>query len=93
MEMTEFMKPSRSHKLMEDGGTLITVRPPPESGFDCVSEVRLTADQFERYKQWLHEGGVRLVDVLPELTAEVREQLISGITPQAWDDAFPDDED
>lgn len=86
------MKPSRSHRLMEDGGTLVTVRPPPESGFDCVSQVKLTADQFERYKQWLHEG-VHLADVLPELTDEVREQLISGITPQAWNDAFPDEED
>lgn len=36
----------------------------------------------------VHAGG-RLATCMPELTADEREFLMSGISPTGWDDTFP----
>jgi hypothetical protein len=70
---------------------LVTVMPPPISGFNCVSHVLLNPEQFKKYCQWLQKGGL-IQDLLPDLSHAQREQLISGVTPEEWDRAFGNDD-
>lgn len=42
--------------------------------------------------EYWQQSGAMVQDVFPHLTAGEREFLISGITPDEWDDAFGDDE-
>lgn len=44
----------------------------------------------EQYKAW--ENGELIQRAMPDLTADQREFILSGATPEEWDDAFPDDE-
>lgn len=67
----------------------VSVTPPAMSGFDCTSRVLLTEAQHARYCRWLAKGGL-IEEAFPELSDQVREQLLSGITPEAWDKAFRD---
>jgi hypothetical protein len=83
------MKPARQHRRTHEGKWEVAVTPPRESGFNCTSLVVLSQDQFDRYCQWLDKGNM-IQNLLPELSPEQREQLISGITPTAWHKAFGD---
>lgn len=38
-------------------------------------------------------SGMNIQDALPDLTPDQREFLLSGATPQEWDDILGDDED
>ena len=38
-------------------------------------------------------GTVLIQDVMPDVSAEEREFLISGITPDEWNKAFPKEEE
>jgi hypothetical protein len=88
--LLKLMRPTRSHRRVQNNW-LVTVTPPPVSGFNCVSEVLLNSEQFQKYRQWLQKGG-RIQDLLPELSRAQREQLISGVTPEEWDRAFGNDD-
>jgi hypothetical protein len=90
VDMIKHMQPARSHRQVQ-GNWEVTVTPPPASGFSCVSKVMLNQDQFKRYVQWLRSKGGLIQDLLPELSHQVREQLISGVTPAEWNRAFGDD--
>lgn len=46
-------------------------------------EIVLTEDQYNRLK-----SGAAIQEALPELTADERELLISGIHPNCWDEMF-----
>jgi hypothetical protein len=42
---------------------------------------------------WIRAGKPgNIQDVFPNLTPEQREQMISGITPEEWDNMFSEDE-
>lgn len=41
----------------------------------------------------LWQEGAFIQDVLPGLTANEREQLVSGLHPRCWDVLFPEDEE
>lgn len=43
------------------------------------------------YAMW--QGGSHLQDVAPEMDADDREFLISGISPEGWAEMFQEDED
>jgi hypothetical protein len=68
----------------------VTVSPPASSGWNCTSKVMLTDDQHGRFCYWLVNGGL-IQEILPDLSDDQREQLMTGITPEAWDEHFPDD--
>jgi hypothetical protein len=79
------MKPTRSYHVR--GNTIeVTVTPPAITGFHA-SKVTLTADQYRRFQSWLEHGG-RIQDALPELSADDREILLSGIGPDEWEKTF-----
>lgn len=79
--------PARRHKQLPDGNWLITVTPPKFTGFRG-SSLTITAGQYHRYLKWLTQGGL-IQALLPELSDGEREVLMSGISPQEWDKAFP----
>tara|TARA_B100000131_G_scaffold176957_1_gene170797 strand:- start:9460 stop:9669 length:210 start_codon:yes stop_codon:yes gene_type:complete len=47
----------------------------------------LTLDMIS---QW--EGGAIIQDVMPNVSPEHREFIMTGITPEEWSSRFPDDE-
>lgn len=85
------LAPERIHLPQQDGSYLIKVIPPAITKLPA-SEVSLTASQFERYLMW-RRGKVMIQDALPELTADQREMLMTGIGPAAWDRLFPPEDD
>lgn len=53
-----------------------------------VRDIPITEAQMDR---WL--GGLELIqDVMPELSADDREFMISGITPEMWEKTFGGEE-
>ena len=61
----------------------------PLSGKTNTMEINCTADQIRRY----NEGQEHVQDIFPELSLEEREFLISGITPEEWDEIFGEEEE
>lgn len=83
--------PTRAEEQLPNGNTRVTVTPPEWSGFS-PSTIELTPNQFRRYQIW--RAGLKMIqEALPELTADQREILMTGIGPREWDAAFKDDED
>lgn len=80
--------PERVERLNTDGTWTITVTPPKWTGFKA-SSVIITDDEFCQYRRWM-AGLVKIQDALPNLTPAQREILLSGIGPEAWDEAFSD---
>ena len=74
------MGPARMESLSGNVWT-VTVTPPPWSGFKESRSVRLSKDQFERYKLW-RDGPALIQMVLSELSAADREILMTGIGPE-----------
>lgn len=66
---------------------LITARGPMGSG-----QVVLTHDQYLRFKAW-QTGPKMIQDALPDLSADDREILMTGIGPEQWDRMFKTEED
>ena len=57
------------------------------SGKEHTLEIDVTQEQLDDWKR-----EKKLVQVaFPHLTSDEREFLISGITPEEWAKAFPDD--
>ena len=48
-------------------------------------------DFIKAYKKY--NGGALIQDAFPELPNDLREFIVSGITPIEWDNAFPPEED
>jgi hypothetical protein len=77
--------PQRQSKFNNKTGLwTVTVTPPTWTHFSA-SSIRLTEDQHERYQKWLRDGGL-IQNMLPELTDEAWEILISGIGPVEWEE-------
>jgi len=75
------MRPHRQERYIKAKNLWeITVTPPRALSFK-PSVVLLTQDQYERYTEW-RLGKALIQDVLSELSADVREQLMSGIGPE-----------
>lgn len=62
---------------------MIVRRKSPFSG--KVNEMNLPIT-YEQIVKW--EKGALIQNVMPHLTPDQREFLISGITPQEWEDTF-----
>ncbi len=51
-------------------------------------DIDVTLEQLSRYRL-----GELIQDVMPDLTIEEREFIMTGVTPQEWKEAFPNDSD
>lgn len=83
--------PKREETRQENGTWLITVTPPPATGFSPSSLI-LTEEQYRRYLQW-RNMGVLIQEALPELTPDQREILMTGIGPEEFKAAFSEEND
>jgi hypothetical protein len=57
----------------------------------CKASADVTVPE-ERYRAW-RAGHGNIQDMLPELPAPVREQLITGICPGCWEELFAPEEE
>lgn len=58
------------------------------SGTERTLEIPVTEEQLAKY-----ESGMVLAQVaFPDLTPDQREFIMTGVTPEDWDEAFGDDE-
>jgi len=51
-------------------------------------ELDITQEQWDRYLK----GNENIQQIFPNLTAGEREFILTGITDEEWDKAFPDDD-
>jgi hypothetical protein len=56
------------------------------SGVTRTMDMSVTSEQL-----CLWRGGMLIQDAMPNLSADEREFLMTGITPDEWDDAFGDE--
>ena len=54
------------------------------TGRTITMELPITQDQIDRWQR-----GEMIQDVMPHLTPEQREFMISGVTPADWGQLFP----
>jgi hypothetical protein len=57
-----------------------------------TQELHMTADQYARYCKWVVTRGA-IQNVFPDLTADQREQLMTGICPTCWDSLFCEEDE
>ena len=57
------------------------------SGNTNVMDIDITTDQF---LSWIN--GSLIQDVMPDISADEREFIMTGITPDEWDAMFGEDE-
>lgn len=69
---------------------MIVVRPSVFSGE--VRAMNLPTVTQERLDRWESEG-LNIQDAFPELTDDEREFILTGMTPEEWDEAFPEEDD
>jgi hypothetical protein len=60
------------------------------SGKTNTMELDILQEHLEKYEQ---VGGLLVQAVFPNLSKEEREFLISGITPQEWEETFGEEGD
>lgn len=53
------------------------------SGIEHEMEIDITEQQFQKWK-----NGMMIQYAMPALTADEREFLMTGITPEEWDSLF-----
>tara|TARA_A100001015_G_C14707495_1_gene600732 strand:+ start:193 stop:408 length:216 start_codon:yes stop_codon:yes gene_type:complete len=66
---------------------MIITRTSPLTGRTQSLDIDVTVEQI---KAW--ENGTLIQDVMPHLSADEREFIISGCTPQEFSDLFPEEE-
>ena len=59
------------------------------SGVKNTLDIPITEEQLEEYAR----GAKLIQDIVPNLSADEREFLITGITPKEWDDTFKEVEE
>jgi hypothetical protein len=57
----------------------------PHSMRDNTREIAVTQSQLDRWK-----AGELIQNVMPHLSADDREFLMTGLTPEDWEEMFPD---
>ena len=58
------------------------------SGKESTMDLPITVEQIAKW-----QSGELIQDVFPDLPKEQREFLLSGITPEEWEKAFPPEDD
>lgn len=90
IDMIPGFRPKREAVQQPDGNWLVTVTPPD---FMKVSgsSVLLTEDQHTRYAIWMDSGDM-IQNMLPDLSIDEREILMSGLGPQQFANIHADDD-
>tara|TARA_E500000178_G_scaffold349042_1_gene405257 strand:- start:65 stop:262 length:198 start_codon:yes stop_codon:yes gene_type:complete len=57
----------------------------PQSMRDNTREIDVTQSQLDRWK-----AGELIQNVMPHLSPDDREFLMTGLTPEDWEEMFPD---
>lgn len=83
--------PTYTQTNLSDGWVRIKVTPPAWAKVGDGTSIDLTAGQFERFQEWKRTGR-KIQDILPDLTDDQREVLLSGISPEKWTELFPKDD-
>jgi hypothetical protein len=68
------------------------VRTSQYSGNINTMMIDMTEDMIARYVRWSNGEGV-IQNLLPELSDNEREFILTGITPEEWEQMFPEDEE
>lgn len=71
---------------------MLITRTSAHSGITHTVDMNITKDQlyaFENRKRL----GLYVQDIVPNLSADDREFLLSGITPDEWEEMFPEEID
>lgn len=63
-------------------------RTSPYSGKDNTLEIDVTEEQIIKWQQ-----GMLIQDAMPNLSPDEREFMMTGCTPEDWEDMFGDDWD
>ena len=63
---------------------MLVTRRSPFSQVENTTELNVTPEQLTRYKQ----GNELIQNVFPNLSAEYREFIMTGITPEEWNATF-----
>ncbi len=56
------------------------------SGTIVTKDIMVTQEQVDAWT-----GGLMVQDARPHVSAEDREFLMTGVTPEEWNDLFPDE--
>jgi hypothetical protein len=56
------------------------------SGTIVTKDIMVTQEQLDAWK-----GGLMIQDAMPNVSADDREFLMTGVTPEEWNDLFPDE--
>ena len=65
---------------------MIITRPSPLTGRTQSLDINITIEQIKAWEQ-----GSLIQDIMPQLTAEEREFIISGCTPEDFNALFPEE--
>jgi hypothetical protein len=76
-----------SIRFLDDGSAIVVKRSPFSREYHTMT---MTLND-EQYSDW--KCGVLIQNAMPHLTANEREFLITGITPEEWDDTFGEEPD
>ena len=63
--------------------TMLITRTSPFSGNTNSMEIEVTQEQLSSW-----ESGTLIQNAMPNLSADEREFIMTGITPEEWDSAF-----
>ena len=61
------------------------------TGKEYTLDIDVTQEQIDRFEE-RRETGEYIQNIMSNLSNEDREFILSGITPQEWDDAFGEEE-
>ena len=67
----------------QKGLTMLITKTSPFSGDTNVMDIDVTEEQIA-----LWESGVPIQNAMPNVSADEREFIMTGITPEEWDSAF-----
>ena len=62
---------------------MLIIRTSPFSGNTNSMEIEVTQEQLSSW-----ESGTLIQNAMPNLSADEREFIMTGITPEEWDSAF-----
>jgi hypothetical protein len=71
---------------VEGGGWIVCITPPAMMGPMPTVSVHLTDDQYRRYQEW-RKGGELIQTLFPELSANDREKLMTGLDDDDFHEA------
>lgn len=59
------------------------------TGVKHIREIPVTKKELDAWKA----SGVHIQNYFPQLTADDREFILTGVTPEEWEDAFGDEDE